>query len=116
MGGMNENWLILHNRFVVDRGPGIFAKTCSFDHIIRDNVFVLRDRGTPLIELKTADCVGIELTGNRVFGGSGVLVGGRGRPLVDKDNTFKPHKKDPPRPKPKVESIFEWQRRTMPLK
>ncbi|MBN2131443.1 MAG: hypothetical protein JW741_18220 [Sedimentisphaerales bacterium] len=26
MGGMNENWLILHNRFVVDRGPGVFAK------------------------------------------------------------------------------------------
>jgi hypothetical protein len=49
MGGMNENWLILYNRFAVDAGPGVFAKTASFDHIIRGNVFVLRTASRPLL-------------------------------------------------------------------
>ncbi|MFO7899708.1 MAG: right-handed parallel beta-helix repeat-containing protein [Planctomycetota bacterium] len=111
MGGMNENWLVLHNRFIVDRGPGIFAKTASFDHIIKGNVLALRDRKAPMIELRTADCVGVELLGNKVFGGSGTLVGGKGRPAAEKNNTFAPYKKNPPRPAPEVKSIFEWQRR-----
>jgi hypothetical protein len=111
MGGMNENWLILHNRFVVDRGPGVFAKTCSFDHIIRNNVFVLKDGKAPMMELKTSDCVGIEATGNRVFGGSGKLVSGKGKPLIDRENAFAAYKKDAARPTPKVTSIFEWQRK-----
>ena len=42
MGGMNENWLILYNRFVVNQGQGVAAQTASFDHIIRGNVFVLK--------------------------------------------------------------------------
>jgi len=110
MGGMNENWLILHNRFRVGNGPAVFAKTASFDHIIKGNVFVLQ-RKHPAIELRTADCVGVEVIGNRIFGGSGRLVAGKGKPLIEKDNTFPVYKKDPARPKPKVPSIFEWQRR-----
>jgi len=113
MGGMNENWLILHNRFTVRAGPAVFAKTFSFDHIIQGNVFVLHQKSTPAVELHTSDCVGIELIGNRTFGGSGVLVGGAGKPLVARDNTFAPFKKDAGRPKPKVPSIFEWQRKHM---
>jgi hypothetical protein len=111
MGGMNENWLILHNRFVVDRGPGIFAKTFSFDHIIRGNVVVLKQKSAPFLELKTADCVGVEVVGNRIFGGSGTFVAGKGKPLVAKDNTLGPYRKDAPRPEPEVMSIFAWQRR-----
>src|SRR5690606_31997567 len=37
MGGMNEAWLFLYNRFVVGRGPAILAKAASFDHIIQGN-------------------------------------------------------------------------------
>jgi len=110
MGGMNENWLILHNRFTVDRGPGVYMKTASFDHIIRDNVFVLRDKGQPAVEIATPDCVGVELLGNRVFGGNGRLAGGKGKPLVEKDNTTAPYRKNARRPAPKVKSIFKWQR------
>jgi len=118
MGGMNEAWLILHNRFVVQAGPGVFARTCSFDHIIRGNVFALADPKQPAIQLATADCTGIELLGNRIFGGSGQLVGGPGKPLADRDNTFAPFSADPstslgagpPRPTPAIPSIFEWQR------
>ncbi|HUT33805.1 MAG TPA: endopolygalacturonase [Planctomycetota bacterium] len=110
MGGMNENWLILHNRFVVKAGPAVFARTCSFDHILRGNVFALADPKQPAIQLSTADCTGIEVIGNRIFGGNGQLVGGPGKPLVARDNAFAPFAPDPPRPQPEVPSIFEWQR------
>jgi hypothetical protein len=33
------NWLILHNRFVVERGQGVYAGTTSFDHIIQGNFY-----------------------------------------------------------------------------
>ena len=48
MGGMNESWLILHNRFTVDSGAGVFAKPTSFDHIIKNNVFILKDDKSPM--------------------------------------------------------------------
>ncbi|UCG48268.1 MAG: hypothetical protein JSU94_00540, partial [Phycisphaerales bacterium] len=60
MGGMNENWLILYTRFLVDSGPGVFAGTASFDHIIKGNTFILKDGKSPMIHLATADCVGVE--------------------------------------------------------
>lgn len=110
MGGMNENWLILYNRFVVGSGPAVFAKTASFDHVIRGNVFSLADEKQPAVFLATPDCIGVELIGNRVLGGSGKLSGGMGKPAVDRDNRFEPAG-EAPRPKPAVPSIFEWQRR-----
>ena len=82
MGGMNENWLILHNRFVVDSGPGVWAKTFSFDHIIQGNVFVLKDGKSAMIQLASADCTGIEAAGNRLYGGNGRFVSGPGRTAV----------------------------------
>nr|CAA9213287.1 hypothetical protein AVDCRST_MAG63-86 [uncultured Armatimonadetes bacterium] len=109
MGGMNENWLILHNRFVVGAGPGVFAKTASFDHILRGNVFLLADPKQPAVFLATPDCVGVELTGNQVLGGNGKISGGAGRPAVDQGNRLMPAG-DAPRPQPAVPSIFEWQR------
>lgn len=110
MGGMNENWLILYNRFVVGSGPGVFAKTASFDHVIRGNVFALADSGQPGVRLATADCIGVELIDNVVHGGNGTLFSGSGKPSVDRNNRLFPASEDPPRPKPPVPSIFEWQR------
>jgi len=111
MGGMNENWLILHNRFVVDRGPGVYARTCSFDHIIRGNVFALKDGKSPMVQLATADCIGVEIVANRLHGGGGKLLAGPARPAVLKDNQAAPlAARLPPRPKPAVESIYDWQR------
>jgi hypothetical protein len=111
MGGMNEGWIIVHNRFVVEQGPGIFAKTASFDHVIRGNVIALADPKQPAVNLLTPDCVGIELIDNRVFGGSGELVSGRGKPVVARGNRLLPATDDPPLPEPAVPSIFEWQRK-----
>ena len=110
LGGMNENWLILHNRFIVEKGAGISARICSFDHLILNNTFALKRKTMPAIQLDTADCTGIEIVGNRVYGGNGKLVAGEGRPLVNRENTIEPLVSEPPRPVPRVPSIFEWQR------
>ena len=110
LGGMNENWLFLHNRFVVSSGPGLYATTFSFDHILRGNVFVVKDGKSPMVQLATADCTGVEIIGNTLVGGSGKPVAGPARPAVLKDNRVLPATADPPgRPTPAVASIYEWQ-------
>ena len=108
MGGMNENWLILHNRFVVGSGPGVFAKTVSFDHIIKGNAFVLKDSDSPMIQLATADCVGIEVTDNVLAGGNGRFVSGTGDPTVLRNNRVVPASQAQA-PQPAVPSIYQWQ-------
>lgn len=108
MGGMNENWLILYSRFVVDNGPGVSAKTASFDHIIKGNVFVLKDNKSPMVLLGTPDCIGVEIIGNRLYGGNGRFLAGKVGHTVVKDNKAFPLG-NAPRPMPKVPSIYEWQ-------
>jgi hypothetical protein len=108
MGGMNESWLILHNRFVVERGRGVFAKTASFDHIIKGNVFVVKDGRSPMVFLATPDCVGVEVVGNALFGGNGWVCSGAGTPALERGNLVRPLA-DAPRPRPEVPSIYEWQ-------
>ncbi|MHC4540385.1 MAG: right-handed parallel beta-helix repeat-containing protein [Planctomycetota bacterium] len=108
MGGMNENWLILYNRFVTDTGPGVFAKPTSFDHIIKNNVFVLKDGKSPMVSLAADDCIGIELVGNKLCGGNGRLVSGKAQPALEEGNEALPPGRAP-RPAPKVPSIYEWQ-------
>jgi hypothetical protein len=108
MGGMNENWLILYNRFVVEKGPAVYAKDFSFDHIIRGNVFVVKDEAQPGVHLATPDCVGAELIDNTLYGGNGEMVWGAAK-VLQQGNQAKPLA-EPDRPEPAVESIFEWQR------
>ena len=108
MGGMNENWLIVYNRFVVERGQGVFAKTASFDHVIKDNVFVLKDKSSPMVYLASADCTGVEIIGNRLYGGNGKIFAGRGKPGRVEGNRALPLG-EAPKPRPAVPSIYEWQ-------
>jgi hypothetical protein len=110
MGGMNENWLILHNRFRVDKGQGVFGKSSSFDHIICGNVFILKDKRSPMVTLLTPDCIGAELVDNELYGGNGRILGGDATPVVNRGNRSLPLR-DAPRPQPAVSSIFEWQKR-----
>jgi hypothetical protein len=110
MGGMNENWLILNNRFVVDKGPGVFATTTSFDHIIKDNVFVLKDGKSPMVSLVTSDCLGVEVKGNRLYGGNGIVAAGKSKPLILEVNKTFPLG-NAQRPVPAVPSIYEWQKK-----
>ncbi len=111
MGGMNENWLILYNRFVVEREAGVVAKTASFDHIIRGNVFALQNDQQAAIQLHTDDCIGVELIDNTIFGGNGQLCTGKAQPLVSTGNKLLPQADTPPsRPSVNVPSIYLWQR------
>ena len=109
MGGMNEGWMILHNRFVANSGTGIYAKTSSFDHTIAGNNIQLADAKQPMLLLATPDCVGVEIVGNRLYGGNGKLFGGAGKPLVNQNNQILPLG-EAPRPQPAVPSIYAWQR------
>jgi len=108
MGGMNENWLILYSRFIVDNGPGVPAKTASFDHIIKGNVFVLKDNKSPMVLLGTPDCIGIEIIGNKLYSGNNRFLAGKVSDTIVKDNEALPLG-DAPRPTPDVASIYEWQ-------
>jgi len=108
-GGMNENWLILHNRFTAETGPGLFAKTSSFDHIIRNNTFVLKDSKSPMVQLATPDCIGIELENNTLHGGNGTIAVGPARPAITRNNKTLPLSVPAARPKPQPASIYEWQ-------
>ncbi|UCG57367.1 MAG: hypothetical protein JSU70_21175 [Phycisphaerales bacterium] len=110
MGGMNENWLVLHSRFIVDKGPGVSAKTVSFDHIIRGNVFVLKDNKSPMVLLGTPDCTGLEIIGNKLYGGNNRFLAGKVSNIVVRDNKAL-GLGDAPRPRPDVPSIYEWQSR-----
>jgi hypothetical protein len=110
LGGMNENWLILHNRFVVDSGPGMLLRAPSFDHIIQGNVLAVRRQDQSGIVLSGPDCPGIEVLDNRLYGGDGKLVSGSAPAHVERDNKTFAYDPSPPRPQPKVPSIFEWQR------
>ncbi|TWT83508.1 hypothetical protein CA13_49730 [Planctomycetes bacterium CA13] len=112
MGGMNENWLILHNRFCVDKGEGVFAKTSSFDHIIKGNVFILKDKLSPMTTLVTSDCIGVELIDNQIFGGNGTIASGDGTPAANQGNRSFPLR-EAARPTPDVPSIFKWQRENL---
>lgn len=108
MGGMNENWLILYNRFVADKGPGVFAQKASFDHIIRGNLFVLNDATAPMVQLATPDCIGVDILDNVLVGGNGRFAGGaakRGR--VEGNRVLSSPPASPPQPP--VPSIYEWQ-------
>ncbi len=110
MGGMNENWLIVYNRFDVQKGAGVFAKDASFDHIIKDNTFILRDGISPFMTIMTADCIGIELIGNRIYGGNGKLKVGLGKLETEKANQFFPLTTKHEQIEPIIPSIFEWQK------
>ena len=109
MGGMNENWLILYNRFVAEGGRGVFMKTASFDHVIKGNVFAIKNPAAPMVYIATPDCIGVELIGNKLYGGSGKLVDGLGEAALMLDNELLPFAASPPRPSPAVKSIYEWQ-------
>jgi hypothetical protein len=108
MGGMNESWLILHNLFVVGRGPGVVARTASFDHLIQGNVFVLLEPEPAAIYLGTPDCIGVELIDNRFYGPVRQLAGGAIAPAVERGNRIRASGQSE-RPRPAVRSIFEWQ-------
>ncbi|HBC89094.1 MAG TPA: hypothetical protein DCZ94_19315 [Lentisphaeria bacterium] len=113
--GMNENWIILYNRFNIGKGRAIFFRMASFDHIVSGNVFCIKEAQNPVVLLNDPNCVGNEFRNNKFYGASSPAIGGRAKLLVEIDNQVFPYE-EAPRPTPSVQSIFEWQRKTYPLK
>lgn len=110
LGGMNENWIFVGNRFRAMREAGFFAKDHSFDHILRNNVFVLEDRRSPAVILASTDCGGVEFVDNTIYGGNGKTVTGLREPVKQSGNRFLPLNVNAPRPTLAVPSIYEWQK------
>lgn len=109
MGGMNENFILAYNRFINSRGPAVYGKHASFNHIIKGNVFVSMDPYPAVFYFASEDCIGIEITDNRIIGPVSAITGGPARVEILQDNTVEPVG-DISRPKPEHRSIFEWQR------
>jgi|GEM_PF-764289 len=88
LGGSNQQWLFLHNRFAADTQSGLFAQKGSSNHIIEDNVFVVRTGGAA-VELATADCTGVEVVDNKIHGllTSGDVALGAATPSENTNNT-----------------------------
>lgn len=110
MGGMNENHIIVYNRIINSKGPAIYGKHASFNHIIKGNTLVTLDPYPAAFFFATEDCIGIEITDNRIIGPVSVLTGGPAEIEILENNTVE-RVSDIMRPKPKVPSIFEWQRK-----
>ncbi len=112
LNGVNENWLFLHNRFIAEKGAGLVGTCGAFDHIIRQNTFILQNDTSPLLQLKTADCVGIELIDNTLFGGNGKIYEGMPDLAMDRGNRALPLPNAvPDRPVADPPSIYAWQQR-----
>lgn len=114
LSGMNENWIVLYNRFD-SRSEGIACLGVNFDHVIAHNVFVVRDSHKSMVVLETPYPYGIEVKSNRLYGGNGLFLSGNAQGAVAADNTAHSLVEElPPRPKPAVPSIYEWQQKEMP--
>lgn len=116
MLGGNEAWIIAYNRFVIEKGYAVSGKLKSFDHIIRNNVFLIRSPSDPAILFRSPNCTGIELVDNVFYGPiktAAGFQGGYGKFLVEKGSRIEPLPADgglPPKPEPPVESIYLWQK------
>ncbi|GHB91155.1 endopolygalacturonase [Cerasicoccus arenae] len=117
MLGGNEAWIIVYNRFLVEEERGVYAKEKSFDHIISHNVFVLPNCRGAAILIGAANCTGLEIFDNRIYGPVSTVAEfrqGVGEFFLLADNQIFPMPQEggigAPRPDPVVKSIFEWQR------
>ncbi len=122
LDGVNERWIFIHNRIAPEKGAGFVLRCGSFDHLIRGNTVVVKEDTEPLLQLRTPDCVGIELIDNTLIGGNGKLIGGNGKltegaaqPAMERGNHVLPALSAgealPPRPVPAIPSIYAWQNR-----
>lgn len=109
LGGMNRNWRIMYNMFFVDSGPGILARLNCGDNRIQGNVFVLKDSSAPMLWNEFLDNRGDLVFDNRIYGGSGRLCEGPGRPAKTENNRFFLFDSAPSLPRPPVPSIYRWQ-------
>lgn len=111
LGGSNEGYLILYNRFRVEGDPAVLLKAGSFDHTFLGNVFIMKRPSPAAVVIMTPDCTGVSFVKNDFYGvssGSVVFLGAI-PPETNTGNRYLPYQEEVPRPKPEVPSIYEWQ-------
>jgi hypothetical protein len=117
MWGGNEGWIIAYNRFRITEGLAVYVGEKSFDHVIRENVFMLeRCPAKHAVQVEGLDSTGLELQGNTFHGPVTKLAAFRhpqGALSRDEGNRLLPYRADALAPSPAVPSIFEWQRSTV---
>ncbi len=117
LGGSNEAYQILYNRFTVEQGPAVIIKQGSFDHTLLGNVFITKNPGRASILVATPDCVGIDVINNTFVGLKSTLerpaafVGGAVPPASMVDNRAYAYSEKHPRPAPSVPSLYLWQKK-----
>lgn len=115
LGGSNENWIILYNRFVVEKGPGMILRDHNFDHIILGNVLDLKQSGQPAIKFEGKGHPGVEIIDNLIVGSTQLATGNSGPLLLSGNQFIEKSTETPERPTPVVPSIYEWQLKHLPL-
>ncbi|MEZ5278494.1 MAG: glycosyl hydrolase family 28-related protein [Opitutaceae bacterium] len=112
LGGMNDGWLFLYNRFVVEDGPGMLVAGPASGHKIIGNVFVLANPGSAGVEFTGAGHTGHSVINNRFYMADAVQVlGGEVSDTVSKFNSTSPYPEAawPALPEPAVPSLYHWQ-------
>lgn len=115
-GGSTDGYRVVYNRFKVADGPGIFAKFGAFDYVVKGNVFILKRPWPAGIYLATPDCYGWQISDNRFFYDYPVYAVGGTAGDARLENNRSENYSESPRQSPPVPSLFDWQRRTYPLK
>ncbi|WP_309383055.1 carbohydrate binding domain-containing protein [Cerasicoccus frondis] len=117
MLGGNEAWMVLYNRFNLLGNRALYIKEMSFDHIIAHNTFILPQGKSPAIWVGEANCTGIEIYDNIIYGPIKDIAGfssplGQFEHVEGNEILAIPTLgiSSIPRPKPSVPSIFQWQR------
>lgn len=113
MQGGNEAWIIVYNRFRTSSGYAVYGKEKTFDHLIKGNVFAIRNPKGTAVYFEGMECVGVDVIGNRFYGKITELTGfreGRGKIGQVRENQILAWTAEPPKPVAPVESIYLWQR------
>jgi hypothetical protein len=113
LGGMNERWLFLYNRFEVERGSGWISRGPATGHLVMGNDFILMDPDGPAVRLESGEMEDMEFAQNHFFVPRPTEVfGGIGNPGRHYGNTVFPGQFPiPEKPPPPVPSLYEWQLR-----
>ncbi len=110
LGGMNQNWMILYNTAVVEKGAGLRERFGNMNNVIKGNVFILKDDKSPMLYYESIDNRGDIVEDNTVIGGNGKLFEGPGAPETVRNNNILPASAVNVEAKAPVPSIYLWQR------
>jgi hypothetical protein len=113
LGGMNDGWQFHYNRFLVEDGPGMILNGPAKGHVVRGNVFVLKNPLPAAFHLTSSESVELSFIDNNAYmPADSRLFAGPGKPAVDSGNKILPYPPGelPELPRPEIQSVFLWQR------